>query len=256
MKTVSAAFKNLNTENCDYFWEDALISESDLIALIKAKKACGHFKVVVKEKPGLEESEDSDSVGSGTDEPIHRGVMSAAKFKEFISADVQTKIVLQADPTEPTVRRTIIDCAVKYLFQECGLHPSMSQRELLTKVICEIFRPFKSDEELVMKWILEKIKNVRSKLKHGAARSTACNRWDRKRLAEDSSHQSDLISEQMEFLETLLDLDDIPKIEKALKQTLKYRLGKYGNSNFSVFHTYKFFSKSLDLVSLILYLNS
>lgn len=252
MTIVSAAFKNIDAEECEFFWEDVLIAEEDLVALIKAKKSCAHFKLIVKERGGEEDSDESDydpAVEEG--EAIHgKCTLSGPKFRDYISADVQTKFLLKQDPLEPSVRKSIIDCALKYLFKECGQVPNRYQREVLAKVICEVFRAYKTDEELVLQWVLQKYKNVRSKLLHISRNNSTAS----KRSAEylEDAVQMDVLESKLEFLETRLDADDIPGIERALQLTLKHRIEKYGNGDFSVFDTYKFFSKSLDLVSWFL----
>ncbi|KAL5278046.1 hypothetical protein ACFFRR_002970 [Megaselia abdita] len=238
-EAISAAFGKLDTESCDFFWDGALISENDLIPLIKAKKSCGHFKLTVKDRFGHQEHDDSDS--NFEEEPVckkAKGVLSVVKFKNFVNTDVASKMLLEGDPTEPSVRRILIDCAVKYLFQECGTLPTMNERESLANIVCEVYKALKPEEELVLKWILEKIKNVRSKIAGTGSR--------KRRRSSDGMNLH--IEKQMDFLESCVNIEDIPKIENALKDTLKYRINKYSNSDFSVFNTYKFFSKSLDLI--------
>lgn len=232
-------------DNCNFYWEDALIIEKDLVPLIKAKKNCGHFKLNVKTNYS-ESVEDNQSDSDFNDNPVYRnGELSAAKFKEFMSADVQTKLLLRDDPTEPSVRRSIIDVAVRYLFQECGTLPTANQRDAMMKVVCDVFKPLRSDEVLVMKWIQEKIKNVRWRMRQGNARNNS--RLLGKRSYDEVEEKNTIIEDQIKYLEACT--DDAPKVENALRETLKYRMDQCGQSDFSVFNTYKFFSKSLDLVS-------
>uniref|UniRef100_T1GQ92 Uncharacterized protein n=1 Tax=Megaselia scalaris TaxID=36166 RepID=T1GQ92_MEGSC len=47
---ISEVFGGLQMDNYNLFWDEAQILEEDLVALIKAKKSCGYFKLIVDEK--------------------------------------------------------------------------------------------------------------------------------------------------------------------------------------------------------------
>lgn len=226
-----------------------LIAEDDLVELIKAKKNCAHFKLIVKEKGDDNESEGSDS-GSVIEESSTKHSMTTAKLKQFISSDVGTKVLLKLDPLEPAVRRGIIECSVKYLLRECRQSniKIKTPKRALARMICEIFSALKPEEDMVLKWVNDKVKDkyrnaMLQTSKIGLAKRSTCDVDDDVDVVE-----IDLVQTQLEYLETRLDAQDIPKIEKALLDTLDTRMIKYASDNVNIFDTYKFFSKSLDLV--------
>lgn len=422
LSLVSAAFEGSQIDDCNFYWDEVLIPDCELVPLIKAKQFCGHFRISLKEKlfrdqspkkeiPLLDEEvvcSDNDSE-IGVDESTNQStehsnvfevlpahfladqdpfddledkvsekpddflLAQAAKLREHFDSNVHTRILLLDDPTKPCNRKNIITCAVKYLFQECGLYPDVTQRSHLVKILVEVFQRFKPDEDLVLRWIHDKVSNLRKKMKKEEISFTKLLETNQKRKREDSDQESEgennessfsgivvlnankfkeyissdiqtrlllldnhkepsvrksiiscsvkflfnevglypslsqkralieLVAEvfpglknekenikrwvgekiknfrkrtkQVEnnyfqsldreriltgemgsqegigYLESCTEIDDIPRIKKALQSTLTHRLEQYANIEFNVFHTYKFFGKSLNLVS-------
>ncbi|KAL5278045.1 hypothetical protein ACFFRR_002969 [Megaselia abdita] len=408
-ESISAAFEDFYVDNCNFFWDEVLIPDSDLVPLIKAKQSCGHFRIALKEKTitkkevpeivmvettPVKETDvflvDEDSVSQsvvddyefgeiphflrGEEEPAlitdDNLMAQSERLREYFNSNVDTRILLLDDPTKPCVRKNIISCAVKYLFQECGLYPDVTQKSHLVKILVEVFKKFKPDEDLVMRWVHDKISNMRKKMRREEDSLTKLMETSLKRKREESDQEesdqessfsgivvlnsnkfkdyinSDIhtrllvldkhtepsvrksiincsvkflfnecglypslsqkralieliadafpglkhekenikrwvsekiknfrkrtkqvettfiknldrertltaktgIQEGIGFLESCTEIEDITQIQRALQDTLTYRLGQYSNPEFSVYQTYTFFRKSLDLI--------
>lgn len=172
-------------------------------------------------------------------------VLNATKFKDYVSSDLQTRLLLLDNHKEPSVRKNIISCSVKFLFNEVGLYPSLSQKRALIELIAEVFAGLKNEKENIKRWIGEKIKNFRKRTKQ--VENNYYQSLDRERILTGEMGAQ----EEIGFLENCSEIHDIPQIQKALQDTLTYRLEQYSNTEFNVFHTYKFFSKSLELVRFL-----
>ncbi|KAL5278041.1 hypothetical protein ACFFRR_002966 [Megaselia abdita] len=281
-EAISAAFEGFYVDSCDFYWDQVMIPEKDLVKLIKAKQFCGHFRIALKDKcpeiaeqlPSVEEipipqvlekekspeptknvkvtlakpssskelkdedvihlDEDTNDrcldvkvhnlntaeeeipvslnigsfikieapiIDSDSDEPLGKKLKIASvrsegesdhfslsvkrprikpkkkrsfnepfkdkvvKFKNYFNSNLQTKIFLLNDPTTLYNRKNIINTAVKFLFDEVGLYPDSAERHCLVKLLVEVFKPYRKDEDLVVKWVQDKISNLRKNIK-------------------------------------------------------------------------------------------
>lgn len=81
--------------------------------------------------------------------------INAVKFKEYLSSDIQTRILLTNDPFNDAIRKNIMTSSAKFLFQECGSNPSQEQKTALINVLVEVFQGY--THALVEHWLSQKL---------------------------------------------------------------------------------------------------
>lgn len=189
-------------------------------------------------------STDDDDASSFASSFSGVSYLSASKMRQYIKSGQHSSLLLIAENehAEPSIRKKIIAACVQFLFDECGLYPSLAQKRTVIKLVSEVFLGL-NDEEQVKRWFNDRIINVRKRNKQ--LETTYHESLDRVRILTGELR----IEDQMKFLESCSEIDDIQKIQDALRDTLAHRIEQGGIVNFNVFNTYKFFSKSLDLVS-------
>lgn len=277
----------VNVMNCMFLWHNVRIAEEDLIPLIKAKAGCGNFQINLKDKldearrvmasnpntrvelrDRVEEPKVSaisptptvekvvvleDTTTDSASESSHGGekVISSAKFTAFVNGNQHTKRLLHSDHTEPSIRKGIITCACEFLFQECGEYASVSDRTEMVKVVVDVFRGLELQEQFVTKWLHMKIKNNRRKAKMAdleALETTLKKRKTEPEEAQDYSQLEPPDYNQLQFLKKCVEVVDVDSVKYALKVTLNIRLDEYMREDFSVFDTYRFFTRCPELV--------
>lgn len=255
----------VNAMSCQFMWRNVIIDEADLIPLIKAKAGCGHFQINLKDKPVpipttftnptikleatpskvpptdvivLDEGSTTDSL---QEEACHspQTIITSAKFTDYVNANQNTKRLLHSDHTEPSVRKGIINCACDFLAQECGQNANLFFRNEMVKVVVDVFNGLELQEQFVTKWLDLKLKNDR-RAKQAKLEVENQNQASKKRKIEYEN--------QIDYLKSCGMPVDFGKMKTALKTTLNTRLMEYAREDFSVFDTYKFFTKSTDLV--------
>ncbi|KAL5277996.1 hypothetical protein ACFFRR_002940 [Megaselia abdita] len=119
------------------------VEEETLTKWVNVKVAVMRNKVINKEE-----------MGKPTETQI-------TKFKDYFNSNAETKLDKIDDPMSQSNRYNIIKCAAKYLIDECGMFPNTADKFIMTKILGEVFEPFKEDEKLVYKWVADKVKNSR-----------------------------------------------------------------------------------------------
>ncbi|KAL5278212.1 hypothetical protein ACFFRR_003081 [Megaselia abdita] len=98
---------------------------------------------------------DREKIGDPTEAQI-------TKFKDYFKANSDIKIHQIDDSMTISNRYDIIKCAAKYVIDESGLYPNIPERLIMTKILADLFKPFKQVEQnLLFKWVSDKIGNMR-----------------------------------------------------------------------------------------------
>lgn len=257
----------MTAKSFNFFWENVPIIEDDLVPLIKAKSGCGHFKLNIQ---------DIDETPAFTEIPIQEPKQEiieleiegdneeteeeAAKFSNFIAENPETKRIFQINQKaflNPSpemisdITKQVIRAASDFLNKEYGEFPTLGQRFKMVKIIMKLFHFLSLEQQAVCKMLNTRIKYARKNRfsnNYGDEFQTP----HKKSKNEDLKDTTPNIQEDIAFLEECNTAIDVPRIKSALERTLSHRMGQYTQENFSVINTYRFFTKSLNLVGFLL----
>uniref|UniRef100_T1GQ96 Uncharacterized protein n=1 Tax=Megaselia scalaris TaxID=36166 RepID=T1GQ96_MEGSC len=118
----------------------------------------------------------------------------------------------------------------------------------MVKIIMKLFHFLNLEQQAVCKMLNTRIKYAR-KNRFSNNSGDEFQTPHKKSKNEDLKDTTPNIQEDIAFLEECNTAIDVPRIKSALERTLSHRMGQYTQENFSVINTYRFFTKSLNLIN-------
>lgn len=245
---VSDTIPEVDTTSCLFYWCEAQLSEQDIVPLIRSKRGCGHFQLNLKDDIFVDDTSDS-----GIEQKCYKdAVLTTQKLREFFKEErASMKCILASDPTEPAIRKAIIHFACLYTFKECGNYPTNFQKNSVVQSIMEMFPGLKPIQKHIMPWFQMKVKNYRKKIRAEMRNNLEDEFFTGKRKAESDANDSrkKRLKDQLEFLKTCDEDDNLGLIKTALVDTLTCRISLSGKEDTNIYRMFPIFSKSLEFVS-------